>query len=259
MSDDLIRTDKFRETLIRVLLEIPDRWSSDYWHESTGIEQSAIRRLINAGLAELMVNISFETTKGLFRRPKQISRCFICSGRDAMKRAAQQLGVSNEQVTMGNEVFRVRLSDQGAIARDDLLGDDCHMKDYTVKFALNRFGETTVIEVNFQKDVDHHHQAGVKAQAFAAAQANASIGDIVIHNHIEPAPVCIVPQHSEQPARPKSKVQQRREILRELRSQHNTGNQWAKLRDIANQDPRIRELFPGGIKYDDVTNDLKKK
>ncbi len=185
MNNDILQTPEFRGVLIRTLLDIPEKWSSQYWHDSSGIEQKAIQRLSDAGLAEFCIDIQCTVSGGFLRKSRVVKKCFHCSGQNAFHVAAQKMNQHGVEATFGLEMFDVRLSDEGSVARDTFRFDDDFMKARTVEFALTANGITKVHEVDFRAYVKPGNTAATSSQAIAAAQANASIGDIVIHNHIE--------------------------------------------------------------------------
>lgn len=181
MDSSIIETQAFREVLIQVLLDAPTVWSNRFWHESSGLAQTAIQRLIAAGLMEVRLDVQYEVEGGLLRKSQRVTRYFACSGHNSIRMIDDAIGVK-VQASFGSQVFDVRLTGQGEIARTDLQSGDQEGFDNVCWFLFRGY-----VADPYCREVDLSnvpHQT-VQNQAIAAAQANASVGDITINNQID--------------------------------------------------------------------------
>lgn len=131
MDAALLQSDVFQDRLRQLLLSLPVKWSSSLWHDSSAMDQEAIRRLIACGFVDCRfdVEIRGKLPNGEWSAPQHF--LFAGTGSKIFNEARQQSLTASRFVTDGRcncevaivfsaHAMDLRLSSEGELARSDL-------------------------------------------------------------------------------------------------------------------------------------------
>lgn len=178
----------WQEAVVKLIETLPKTWSEDAYYESlSALENGCLRGIVHVGIAECMLDVAIEGAKHVLL----YETCGFDWWNSTAKRAIADSGVkqSPPNVVLGGNVIKFRLTRSGEEARHSLsLG----LVTGVIHIIENTRCPFTCRPLEFEAFKRRQARFATGAQAVAAAQANASVGDIHVHNHIPPQPATVV-------------------------------------------------------------------